>query len=240
MRYILFLSFLTIVGGLSAQTPNYNDSLVTITGKVIDTTQSIAFYDLVVINKSLGKGILGDYNGKFSIRVKKSDVIGISVAGYKSQNFTFKDSAYKSTYNITVYLEQLAYVGKEVVVRPLKTLEELKEERENIAKREVPTITGVNAIQSPITALYMAFSKREQTKRMVAELEYKDQQEDIVKEILRVYVHADIIELSEDEFDEFITFLNINPEFLKTASDYELIVYIKAKFEHYQRIKEGF
>ena len=126
-------------------------------------------------------------------------------------------------------------------VKPLKTVQELKEERAAIQKREVPQVTGVNAIQSPITALYMAFSKREKTKRMIAELEYRDQQEEVVKEILRVYVHNDIIDLYDDQFDAFITFLNLNDNFLRSATDYELIVYFKYKYEHFQSLnRDGF
>ena len=239
MHRLFFILFL--LSGLSyAQSPNYNDSLITINGKVLDTTASISFFDMVVINKTSGKGIFGDYTGKFTIEVKKGDLVGVSVVGYEGQTFSFKDSAYQAVYDITLYLETRMVVGNEVVVKPLKTLEQLKEERENIVKREVPTITGVSVIQSPITALYQAFSKREKTKRKVAELEYKEDQDAIVKEILRVYVHADIIELDDDEYEEFITFLNLNPEFLKTASDYELIVFIQEKFEHYKRIQEGF
>ena len=214
--------------------------MVTINGTVLDTTASISFFDMVVIDKTTGKGIFGDYSGKFTIQVKKGDLVGVSVVGYEGQTFTYKDSSYKPVYNITLYLQTRMEVGNEVVVKPLKTLEQLKEERENIVKREVPTISGVSALQSPITALYMAFSKREKTKRMVAELEYKEDQDKVVKEILRVYVNADIIDLDSDEYEEFITFLNLNPEFLKTASDYELIVFIQEKFEHYRRIQEGF
>ena len=214
--------------------------MVTINGTVLDTNASISFFDMVVIDKTTGKGIFGDYSGKFTIQVKKGDLVGVSVVGYEGQTFTYKDSSYKPVYNITLYLQTRMVVGNEVVVKPLKTLEQLKEERENIVKREVPTISGVSALQSPITALYMAFSKREKTKRMVAELEYKEDQDKVVKEILRVYVNADIIDLDSDEYEEFITFLNLNPEFLKTASDYELIVFIQEKFEHYRRIQEGF
>lgn len=239
MHRIFFIIFLYSSIGLS-QSPNYNDSLVTINGTVLDTNASISFFDMVVIDKTTGKGIFGDYSGKFTIQVKKGDLVGVSVVGYEGQTFTYKDSSYKPVYNITLYLQTRMVVGNEVVVKPLKTLEQLKEERENIVKREVPTISGVSALQSPITALYMAFSKREKTKRMVAELEYKEDQDKVVKEILRVYVNADIIDLDSDEYEEFITFLNLNPEFLKTASDYELIVFIQEKFEHYRRIQEGF
>jgi len=125
---------------------------------------------------------------------------------------------------------------QEIVVRPLKTLEEIKEEREALALRETRTVTGVNVLQSPITALYQAFSKKEQNKRWIAEQQYKDDQRKIVKELLRLYVAFDIIELSEADFDEFITFLNLDEQFIKTASEMELILFIKDKYEHFKRM----
>ncbi len=240
MRYLILfiiISFSTI--GFS-QPGKHADSLITIKGQVIDTNFNVGFYNLVVLNKNVGKGIFGQYNGSFEIRVKKSDTIGVSVVGYQTVYLSYQDSTFKPTYSPVFYIQPLSYTGNEVVVKPLKTLEELAEERANISKREVPTVTMSNAFTSPITALYVAFSKREKTKRKVAEMEYEDSQDDIVREILRIYVHADIIDLSSEDFDEFINFLNLNPEFLKTATDYELIVYIKAKFEHFQKIKEGF
>lgn len=234
------LIFLLICASISFGQNGVNDSLITIKGRVIDTTYNVGFYNLVVLNKSVGKGNFGQYDGTFTISVKKSDTLGISVSGYKTIYVSFADSSYKRVYSPKFHLESLEYQSEEVVVVPLKTLEELKEERASISKREVPTVTVTNAIRSPITALYMAFSKREKTKRLVAEMEYKDQQEDIVKEILRVYVSNDIIDLDQDEFTEFIRFLNLNTQFLKTATDYELIVYIKGKYEHFQKINQGF
>ena len=121
----------------------------------------------------------------------------------------------------------------EVVIRPLKSLEEIKEEREGLALRETKFVTGIEVLQSPITALYQTFSKKEQNKAWIAEQVYKDDQRRVVKELLRNYVSYDIIELNEDEFDDFISFLNINETFLKTATEMELITFIKDKFEHY-------
>ena len=217
-----------------------NDSLITIRGRVIDTNATVGFYNMVVVNKTAGKGIFGDYTGTFEIIVKKGDLVAISVVGYQTTYLSFSQSDYKPEYNVTIYLKMLSYTSEEVIVLPYKTLEELQEERSNIAKREVPTVTAVNAFQSPITALYIAFSKREKTKRAVAEMEYQDQQDNIVREILRLYVHHDIIELNETDFEEFIVFLNLSDEFLMYASDYELITHIQDKFEHFQRIKEGY
>jgi len=241
MKNFLFsITFIFVSAFSFGQTLTENDSLITIRGRVIDTTAAIGFYNVVVVNKTAGKGIFGDYTGTFEIIVRKGDLVGVSVLGYQTTYFSFSESEYKPVYNVTINLKVLTYTSEEVVVTPIKTLEELQEERSNIAKREVPTVTVENVFQSPITALYVAFSKREKTKRMVAEMEYQDQQDDIVREILRLYVHNDIIDLSEDDFEEFILFLNLSDEFLKTASDYELITYIQDKFVHFQQIKEGY
>jgi hypothetical protein len=103
-----------------------------------------------------------------------------------------------------------------------------------LALRETRQVTGIEVMNSPITALYQAFSKKEKSKRAVAEMEFQDDQRKVLKELLRLYVAYDIVDLSEDDFDEFIFFLNVNPDFLRTASEYELIEFIKGKFEHFK------
>ena len=244
--FLLFLILSTSLLSISQSDsikvkPNYNDSLITIIGKVIDSSKFVSFYNVMIVNKTAGKGIFGSYDGTFKITVKKSDLIGFSVTGYKTQYMSFKNKAYKKEYDIKVYLELNSFIAKEVEVTPYKTLEELQKERASIAKREVPTVTAANAFESPITALYVAFSKREKTKRLIAEMEYEDQKRNVVKEILRLYVHHDIIDLEDEEFDSFIIFLNLNDRFLKTAKDYDLITYIKYKYEHYSKINtEGY
>jgi hypothetical protein len=246
-NFLIFTIFISVSFIVSSQTdsialtPNYNDSLIVIRGNVVDTSKSVSFYNVMIVNKTAGKGIFGSYDGSFSITVKKSDLVAFSVTGYKTKYLSFKEKNYKDEYSLTIYLDMLSFIAEKVEVKPYKTLQELQEERALIAKREIPQVTGVNVLQSPITALYMQFSKREKTKRLIADMEYDDQKREIVKEILRVYVHNDIIALEDEEFNAFITFLNLNDNFLKTATDYELIVYIKYKFEHFQKINsEGF
>jgi hypothetical protein len=100
-------------------------------------------------------------------------------------------------------------------------------------------VSGINILESPITALYQAFSKKEQNKRWIAEQIYRDDQRKVVQELLRLYVAYDIIDLPEADFDAFLLFLNLDVDFLKTASELELITYIKDKYEHFKRFNAG-
>ena len=103
--------------------------------------------------------------------------------------------------------------------------------------RDTRIVSGLSAFESPITALYQALSKNERNKRWIAEQEFKDDKARIVKELLALYVAYDIIELDSDRFDSFISFLNINEDFLKTASEMELVLFVKDKYEHFRSLR---
>jgi hypothetical protein len=231
MRFVL-LFFLLIVTSAHSQ----DCSRVWVKGRVVDTLRSQTFYNLMVVNRTSGKGVFGQPDGSFAVYVNPNDSITLSVKGYGMVGFrAVPDSLCQFTANF-VLIEKGTDL-EEVVVKPLKTLQQIKEERAELAMRETRTITGIEAFQSPITALYQRFSQKEQSKARVAEMEYADSKEAIVQELLRLYVAYDIIELDDEEFMAFIEFLAIDDNFLKTASDMELITYIKDKFEHYQRIR---
>jgi hypothetical protein len=208
---------------------------VLVSGKIVDSLRLQNFYNLMVVNKTTGRGVFGQPNGHFSVYANSGDLIALSTKGYPVYQFVVKPDD-NCQAKILAYVERLPQEVPDIIVRPLKTLEQIKEERENLALRETRTVTGVSALQSPITFLYQAFSKKEQNKRWIAEQEYKDDQRRIVQELLRLYVAFDIIELTEAEFDAFITFLNIDEQFIKTASEMELILFIKDKYDHFRRL----
>jgi hypothetical protein len=210
---------------------------VLFSGKISDTLRPQAFYNLMVINRTNGRGVFGQPNGSFSVYASQGDSLSLSVKGYPVVNVVVngnEDCQQKGYY----YIEGKAQEFEVVNVKPLKSLEQIKEERQALAMRETRMVTGIEVLQSPITALYQAFSKKEQSKRWVAKQEHLDNQQRILQELLRTYAAYDIINLSDDEFESFISFLNMDETFLKTASEMELITFIQDKFEHYQKINQ--
>jgi hypothetical protein len=190
----------------------------------------------MVVNKTTGKGVFGQPNGKFSAYVSNGDQIVLSIKEYpKFRYLIIPDS--NCQFLVYENIERLPQQLDEVVIRPLKTLNQIKEERAELAMRDTRMVSGISAFESPITALYQAFSRKEKNKRWIAEQEYKDDQSRIVKELLALYIAYDIIDLDENEFDSFISFLNINENFLKTASEMELVLFVKDKYEHFLMLR---
>ncbi|MBI1836872.1 MAG: hypothetical protein HYR91_06360 [Flavobacteriia bacterium] len=214
-----------------------NCDRVLLQGKVIDTLSPQYFYNFMIVNRTLGKGVFGQPNGSFSLYVHNNDSINISIKSYPIIAFRVVADQ-NCQFNVKQFIERIPTEIDVVVIHPLKSLQQIKEEREALAMRETRMVTGMASLSSPITALYQAFSKKEQNKAWIAEQEFKDDQRKVVKELLRLYVAYDIIELTEDQFDEFISFLNIDIDFFKTATEMELVTFIKDKYEHFRLLHQ--
>lgn len=203
-------------------------------GKVVDTSlTNFHKYELIVVNQTTKKATHGQANGYFSLNVNSGDRVGISVKGYSP---IFIDVTESTTCSIdtVIYLSPRVQVYDDVVVYRIKSLEEIKKEREELSLKETRTVTGINVLESPITALYERFSKSAKTKRLIAEMEHQDNINNVLKSLLRAYVSYDVVYLEEEEFNDFIYYLNIDEHFLKTSSDYELILYIQKNLENYK------
>ena len=209
---------------------------IDVKGSVVDTLKAQSFYNVVIVNRSTGIGIFGSPDGTFDFKAKEGDEITLSVTGYKISSFIVK--GYNCKQFKTVVLSLITYQSKEVIVRPMKSLEEIKKERQELALKETRTVKGLDVAVSPITALYERFSKIGKSKALAAKLEHQDDINNVLQELLRVYVSYDVVSLDESEFVDFIQFLNISEDFLKSASDYQLILFIKDKLEHYKSLND--
>ncbi|MDA9836007.1 hypothetical protein N9C00_03525, partial [Flavobacteriales bacterium] len=97
-------------------------------------------------------------------------------------------------------------------------------------------VSGVNALQSPITFLYEQFSRREQSKRLEAELVNKDNRRELLQELFVKYVDYDIVQLKQEEFDKFAEFCDPGDELLKKWTQYEFILYVKRQYGLFKMI----
>ncbi|MBL7941892.1 MAG: hypothetical protein JNM00_03960, partial [Flavobacteriales bacterium] len=147
----------------------------------------------------------------------------------------FADSSLKSSYHIVLYLDRKFIRLPEVEVFAPRDLARIKEGIDKLGySKNDYMISGIDAAQSPITFLYQQWSRTERSKRLVAELENADRKRELLKELFRIYVDWEIINLNEEAFDDFVDYINVSDEFLKTCSQYEFLVYVKERFADYK------
>src|SRR6218665_149859 len=232
--YFLLFSFLLLPLIQQAQT------FVTINGRAFDKENSaLPLPKLMIINKRTNHGSFADAEGKFSISAYQTDTLVFSVVGFSTKKVCLKDSVIKKQYYIEVELQKLHYTLKEVSVFATRSLKEIDKDIARLdSNRRRQSFQDINALESPITYLYERFSKFGKSKQKVLEWENEDLKRDILKDLFRLYVKNDIIDLSEEEFESFITYCNLSEEFIKQASQFELVMAIKGKYEAFAQNKD--
>ena len=213
--------------------------MVHISGVVFDPLNKGSIPNLMVVNKRTQQGFFGYNTGTFELDALKEDTLIIAATGYTTSMISFSDSAYSTSYHVRVPLSKLEIQLKPVDIFSTRDLEEIQKDIETLGyNNEDYLITGTEALSSPITALYVAFSKRERSKRKVTEMRNNDKRRALLKELFRKYVDNDIISLNNDEFDDFIDFCRVSDEFLQRSTQYDFIMYVKKRYEVYRMIKE--
>jgi hypothetical protein len=194
--------------------------------------------NVIVINQRLKTGSFGKADGSFEITCAKSDTISLTSLGYYSRNICFKDSALKAVYNPIVFLDQRLYDLPTVQIFAPRDLEKIQDDIQKLGYNENDyMLSGINAVQSPITFLYQQFSKREKSKREAAQLWNEDKKRELLKELFQHYIDYQIIELNDEEFDAFIDFINVSDDFMKYSSQYDFLIFVRDRFKEYKNIK---
>jgi len=231
LRYLLTLSLLIGCVVAGAQ------ELVTIHGKVITSSDQHTYYDLMIVNRRTRSGTFGNADGSFTVQALRTDTLMIGSIGHRTGILCLADSVERAIYDVKIRLVPLRVQLAEVEILPERTLKEIQADIAKLGyKASDYKLTTVNALESPITALYQEFSRRERSKRLVAELENEDRKRAILQELLHKYVEYDIIRLNPEAFDDFIEFCSVPDEVIKGLSQYDFLVYIKRKYELYSSL----
>lgn len=174
-----------------------------------------------VINAETGQGQMSDGNGKFMVIAGDRDSIIFSFVGYarlKIPAIKLFTAVYKEC---KVVMVETTYKLNSVVVSDFK----LKPYEKDYMKRVIQgsKTTVVNAMQSPITALYMQFSQKGREQRKLAQI-FEDifTKEEVAKkfnaETLRRLTGDDKIDF--EKFSKYCYYLS--DDFILTHDGYEL------------------
>lgn len=206
-----------------------------ITGRVYDKENTrLPLTRLMIVNKRTNHGSFAASDGTFALKIIPTDTIIFSAIGFKVRNICFKDSLGNADLDFEIALSKLYFELQEVSVFANRGLNEIQNDIDKLGVNKTYNTSGANAFESPITALYERFSKFEQSKRKVAEWENEDLKREILRDLFRLYVKNEVIDLKDEEFDAFIKYLNLNDEFIKNATQFELVMAIKGKYESFK------
>lgn len=224
-RTAFFVLMLMVVTVSKAQT-------VKVEGRVYDPQNpNFRIEHLMVISQKSNKGVFSDVENRFSISISKEDTLLISASGYERKKVCLKDSSFRETYNLMIPLKKLSVELKGFTIDRQRDLQAIEKDISKLGYNPNDfRIHGAEAWMSPIDALYSEFSKRERAKRQVAEWMNRDNRNALLKELFRYYERAGLMQLDEEQYDDFILFLNFTDQQLQAFSQYDLAVYVRQRY----------
>ena len=145
-----------------------SNAQITIKGSITESDSITAIPFVYVINSYSGQGQISDGNGKFYISAGINDSIIFSFVGYKRLKLPAKSLYRGDGSECKIIMDENSYKLNQVVVSEFK----LKPYEKHYMKRVIDNskISTVNAMQSPITALYMQFSQKGREQRKLAQI----------------------------------------------------------------------
>ncbi len=207
---------------------------VTIHAKVVDENNNpIPFAD--VSFRRIQLGFSSNKDGEFTTKMLKSDSLNVLKKGHVSTRILVKDSVQKTDYYVTVVLERIPLELTEVQISAIRTHQQIRQEINKLGPKNTDLNPDAKPLANPLSYLYELFSKHEKEKRFTAQLEVEEAKRRVLKDMLRLYNNYNIINLDEDEYDRFITYLNMPYDYLQQTSDYDLAVSVKRMYASYDK-----
>ncbi len=227
IRNLLFLFLFPFL--VHAQAP---DGLH-VSGRVTFNDGSAGYKFIKIYNQRTGSFIVPTTTGTFELNGYRTDNFLVVCQNYSPINICYKDSARQWHYELKITLFHLQMDLENITVTPDKTFDEIQEEIDDLGVVNTDTYKEVGP-QSPITALWELFSRQENDKRKVAVLMNNDQRRNMLRELLKLCIKSDMIDLSFDDMDAFIDFCGYTDEYLQNCSFYELLSNIKQHYKYFQ------
>jgi hypothetical protein len=229
VRKILYIAFIISSNIIFAQ-----QNEVTVYGKVVDENNNpVSFADIAFRRKQLG--FSSGKDGSFVTKMLQSDSLVVLKKGHTATKVSVKDSIPKSEYYITVILPRTPYELTEVQINAIRTYQTIRKEINKLYIKSTDMHPDARPMTNPLSYIYEQFSKHEKEKRIASRLETEEAKRIVLKDLLRLYNNYNIIELDEDEYDRFITYLNMPYSYLQQTSDYDLAVSIKRMYASYEK-----
>jgi hypothetical protein len=246
VQAILFFLFLSICGGIGAQTISEKVPFI-IKGFVIgaDTNNTIPLAN--ILNKTSQKRYISNRHGAFGIPVELNDTLSFSVIGYQNFELVVKKYVEKNhTDPIKVRLKQISYKLKEVDINYHQKRRDSLARRAAVLLKTSPLLNNYDHIDSwisgstgsPLTELFSGSNQKLQEYIKLTHLIELYREQQLVDEKYTDDIIMRSTGLSLTQVPEFKKFCNLPNYFILNSNDYDLVIAIRECNKEFRRSKK--
>jgi hypothetical protein len=210
-----------------------------ISGTVVEQDSTTVMPYVYLLNSKTGNGTITDYNGKFSIIAGNSDTLTFQYVGYARRKYPVSliknvNDSIKKPVKIVMHTMLVNIQSVTVIANKIKP-NEIDYMKRYIKQHAAPR--GLDAFNSPITALYDQFSRKGREQRKLQQIF----QDILIQEEVNKKLNPEILrQLTEDEtinFEDFRRYAwRVDNQFILTHDGYDLYAPI---MYYYRKYKQG-
>ena len=160
MKRLYFIIVLLSLGLSSV----YSQQLIK--GIIVEDDSSSTMPFVYVINKTTGNGTMSDNSGAFYLKTNPKDTLIVSFVGYVKLKLPVSKLKTDANGDVKIVMRKIIYNLNAVTVSAFKIKPYEREKMQKVINDS--KIRPINAMESPITAMYMQFSKRGKEQRKLA------------------------------------------------------------------------
>lgn len=214
--------------------PMFSQQLIK--GIIVEGDSSTTMPFVYVINKTTGNGTMSDNSGTFYLKTNPQDTLLVSFVGYVKLKLPVSKLKTNANGDVRIVMRKIIYNLNAVTVSAFKIKPYEREKMEKVIQDS--KIRPINAIESPITAMYMQFSKRGKEQRKLASIF----EQVLIDEQVNQKLNAEILrKLTGDDTIDFERFrkycFSLTDYYIITHDGYDL--YYKVMECYYRWKDEG-
>ena len=227
-------------------------------GRIISVTDKKPLQSAHIVNLNSVVGTVTNRKGEFKISAVSNDTIFISYVGYQSIKLKITKDLLRGN-QLEIAIHEKTIDIDEVTVKAHNLIGVLEIDAKNVPRDEYSRIhieglpqayeigrpqstdynTVAGALFNPIDFWYNKFGKKPKELKKLKKLKEGDQLRDIMEEKFSREILMDYMDMSRKELNDLLKDCNYSNNFIRKASDLQVIEAVLECYENYRAIKEG-
>ena len=237
---------------------NPQGSIKKLTGRIISVTDKKPLQSAHIVNLNSVVGTVTNRKGEFRISAQANDTIFISYVGFQSIKLKVTKDLLRGN-ELEIAIHEKTIDIDEVTVKAHNLIGVLEIDAKNVPRDEYSRIhieglpqayeigrpqsteynTVAGALFNPVDFWYNKFGKKPKELKKLKKLKEEDQLRDIMEEKFSREILMDYMDMSRKELNDLLKDCNYSNNFIRKASDLQVIEAVLECYENYRAIKEG-
>ncbi|MFN0291455.1 hypothetical protein [Pedobacter helvus] len=210
----------------------------TVPGFVVDKETKLRLAKVYIYNSSIDTGIYNNTKGEFFAKINLGDTLFAALSGYAMDTVVYRGQSaiVFQLRSLGIRLKEVNIYGKAKTPQELykSKLDEYKYKLDLGSSRDLLNL-GQGGVGLGIDAIYNLLSRDGKNARQLQKILEKDYKEQVIDYRYRPdYVMA-LIDIKQDNLQDFMTQYRPTYQFVLSASEYAFIQFVKNSYASYKR-----